>query len=47
MSAVYKGTCVLDLEPLYVSMTELMHEFEMNYLRLNIWICWVQISGIF
>jgi len=44
--AVYKGAYVLDLEPLYVSLNELVHAFEMNYLRLNIWVCWVKISGI-
>ena len=37
---------MLDLECLYMSMNELMHEFEMNYLRLNIWVCWVKFSGL-
>jgi len=37
--AIYRGACVLDLEYLYVGMNELVYEFEMSYLRQNIWVC--------
>ena len=35
-----------DLEYLHVSMNELMHEFEMSYLRKNILVGWLKFSAL-